>query len=90
MKELGEAKQAKGGKKKKKGGQNQKTGKYDVHPKEKFLLDKKYSKFDSDGIPTHYKNGTELDEKARQKQRDFLASYTKKYNQAHQQVTQLY
>merc|ERR1712110_298643 len=58
------------------------SDKYKHHPTEYFKHDGKYSEFDDKGIPTKYKNGNVLKEKARKKLTKFLAGYTKKYNAA--------
>ena len=81
-----------GGKKKKKKGGAQKKGgqsdKFKHHPLEYFSHQEgKYSLFDSAGIPTHFKDGKELNPKDRKKLTKFLAGYAKKYAKAHQNST---
>ena len=75
MNEIEESKQ----KKKKKAP----SKKFSIPPNKYFLQDKKYSAFNTKGIPTHYKDGSKLNDKARKKLLKFLVNYTKKYCNAH-------
>jgi cysteinyl-tRNA synthetase len=50
-----------------------------INPKEMFLANKDYSKFDENGIPTHNAKGDELGKKPRVKCEGIWAKQNEKY-----------